>query len=1044
VESGRSSQTITFLFTDLEKSTRLWEQFPQAMQTALERHDQILRAAVESSNGWVVKSTGDGLMAAFATSLDGLKACLKAQQDLLNEPWGEVGPLRVRMGLHAGEAQPRGADYYGPAVNRAARLMAAAHGGQVLLSESAASLVMDLLPEGAELRDLGDHRLKDLERPERIFQLIHPGLMADFPPLATLSSRPNNLPTQPTELIGREVELVEIKSLLDTAGVRLLTLTGPGGTGKTRLALQAAAELIDRFNDGVFFVDLAPARDLETVLTSIARVVGIRENSERSLLEELTLQLEAKSMLLLLDNFEQVTSIAPKISELIHSCPDLKALVTSREALHVRGEQVYPVPPLSLPDAGLKQQSVEQLARVGAVQLFLERAQEVKSGFKLTEENAQAVAEICLRLDGLPLAIELAAARLSLFSPQALLERLESRLALLKGGARDLPARQQTLRDTIGWSYDLLTPMEQQLFELLSVFSGFTLEAIERVAAETNRLEELEVDVLDGLASLSDKSLVRQIDHAASAPRFTMLETIREFALERLSKDPDFKQAAKQAHAGYYAGLAQGRWQLLNGDARELALAELELEIENIRTAWRYWVKEGNLEQLGKLTDSLWLLYDARGWYYAAVELTTGLLQVLSSTPSTPERLEQEIVLQIALARTLLAIKGYTSEAEAAYTRALQLSRREEGIPQRLPVLKGLYSYYIYRAEFEKAIQIGEQILSMAERTKDANIRAEGYFVLGTNVGFTRDLKKGYEYLEKAFAGFDPNQQPVSPFRFGINLGVGILMTSAMFQLMLGFPDHSLQLANQGAALAKKLDHPYSMAYSLFHWGYLHLLRREVDQARRRAQAVIHIAEEHEFQIWRAVGLSLSGAALAGMGREEEGRAQLIQGMEIYQQLKSPPVFWPMLLVMRARVEGRLGNPHDAISLLDQAIEIVEPHSEIILTDVYRLKGEILLGYSPEILAGNVAESKAQAKDLAQTETLAQAEVLLLQSLQIAQNMQSPMFELLAAVSLCQLWRAQGKAEPARQLLGGVLSKFTEGFDTADLQGAVALLKNLS
>ncbi|MGA7903130.1 MAG: AAA family ATPase [Terrimicrobiaceae bacterium] len=323
------------------------------------------------------------------------------------------------------------------------------------------------------------------------------------------------------------------KDLLMRENVRLVTLTGPGGTGKTRLALQAAADLIDRFEDGVFFVDLAPIREPESVLAAIARTVGLRETSDRPLLDKLNEELRDRMMLLLLDNFEQVTAAAPQVGELLRDCRQLKLLVTSREVLRVRGEHVFPVPRLALPKADLKQPSIEQLTHCEAIRLFIERAQVVKPDFELTNETASAVAEICLRLDGLPLAIELATARISLFSPQALLERLGSRLKLLRGGARDLPVRQQTLRDTIDWSYELLDSGEQRLFALLSVFRGCTFAAVEVVASGMKRLDETGVDILDGLTSLVDKSLIRRADQGTGEPRLLMLETIREYAAER-------------------------------------------------------------------------------------------------------------------------------------------------------------------------------------------------------------------------------------------------------------------------------------------------------------------------------------------------------------------------------------------------------------------------------------------------------------------------------------------------------------------------------
>jgi predicted ATPase/class 3 adenylate cyclase len=628
-----TSTILTFLFTDLQGSTRLWQQYPEVMKTVLARHDELVRAAVEGSNGQVVKTTGDGFHAAFSSAQDGLRACIQAQRSLSEEVWGETGPLRVRMGLHIGEAQLRGGDYYGTAVNRAARLMSAANGGQVLLSAAVASVVSDHLPDGVSLRDLGEHRLKDLQRPEHIFQLVSPGLPAEFPAIASLNRLPNNLPIQPTVFVGRQAELGEINNLLIADTIHLVTLIGPGGTGKTRLALQSGAELFDRFVDGTYFIDLAPVRDPDSVLATIARTVGLSESSNGSMLDELKGQLREKTMLLLLDNFEQVTSAAVQMAELLQFCPRLKLLATSREALRVRGEHLYPVPPLGLPKVDVRRPTPEELARYEAIQLFVERAQSVSPNFEMTAENAEAIAEICIHLDGLPLAIELAAARIRLFSPQAILQRLGSRLKLLRGGARDLPERQQTLRGTIDWSYELLPEHEKTLFEVVSVFLGCTFEAVEAVASEIERLVNSDVDIVEGLVSLIDKSLIRLSDDEAGDPRLQMLETIREYAAERLEAVPDLHNAVRHAHAAYFAEFVQQQWRRMTGYEREAAMKEMTAEVENLKIAWRYWVNEGDLEQLQKMIDGLWLLYDGRGWYQATVELTTELLNVLSSTP---------------------------------------------------------------------------------------------------------------------------------------------------------------------------------------------------------------------------------------------------------------------------------------------------------------------------------------------------------------------------------------------------------------------------
>lgn len=1018
------SQTITLLFADLASSTHLWEQFPEAMKTAMERHDAILRAAVEGSHGHVVKTTGDGLMAVFASALDGVNACLKAQQNLLEEPWGETGPLRVRMGLHVGEAQPRSGDYYGPAVNRAARLMSAAHGGQVLLSSVAASMVVDLLPAGTTLRDLGEHRLKDLTRSEHIFQLLHPGLAADFPPLVSLDHRPNNLQTQPTPLIGREKELSEVIKRLNTEGMRLLTLTGPGGIGKTRLALQAAADLVDRFVDGVYFVDLAPIRDPEAALAAIAQTLGLRETSDRHPLDELKSQLHAKSMLLLLDNFEQVTAAASQVGELLRNCPQLKLLVTSREALHIRGEFVFPVPPLALPRVDTRLLQIDQLTEYEAVRLFIDRAQAVKPDFEVTNENAPAVAEICVRLEGLPLAIELAAARIRLFTPQALLDRLGTRLKLLRGGARDLPLRQQTLWDAIDWSYDLLETGEKRLFELLSVFvGGCSFEAVEALSNRIEPLHEMGVDVLDRLSSLVEKSLIRQMDRSgdqtSSEPRLLMLETIREYAAERLEADESFFAKARLAHAAYFADYTEHQSALLKDTQREAALEDLVSEIENVRTAWGYWVKEQDLDQLNKFIGSLWLLYDRKGWYHATIDLTTDMLNVLSATPLTPERVEQEIVLQTSLARVMLTVKGYTAEVEQAYKRALELSQAVGDIPQLLPVLRGLASLYGYVNQYDKAVQMGERILSLGKRLDNASIQLEGRLILGYTHAFMGDFDRGLSYLNRVIADYDPNMRGAGDFRIGNDPGVVCLSVTALFLWMQGFPDRALERADGAVSLARRLDHPYSLAYALFHNSLLHLWRREYLPVQERAREALSIAEEYKFYVWQAVATCLHGAALAGLEQPEEGLRQVIQGIELYQGLNTPPTFWPMLLQIQAEVYGQVGKPERGLAVIDKSLEIIGAQSEeIIAPEFYRLKSHLLLTISPDYVP--------------------EAKEWLYRALKVTQKFPLSMLELRIAISLCRL---PGEQNP--QLLSNVYKRFTEGFNTPDLIEARELLATL-
>jgi predicted ATPase/class 3 adenylate cyclase len=1003
--SEPSSEALTFVFTDLESSTRLWEEFPDAMRAAIERHDAILRSAVERCRGRVVKLTGDGLMAVFCSPADGAEACLEAQRALHDEAWGEPGPLRVRMGMHAGEAQQRGGDFYGPAVNRTARIMSAAYGGQVLLSARAAEVAGRRLPSEAELRDLGEHRLKDLSRPERIFQLVHPALTSDFPPLATLGRRPNNLPTLASEFLGREAQLSAIRDLLEASAVRLVTLTGPGGIGKTRLALQAAADQIDRFEDGVYFVDLSEVRHTDGVFEAVVRAVGLAGTSDERSLEAVMQQLRSKRALLLLDNFEQVIDAADGVADLLRHCSELKVLVTSREALRVRGEHLLSVPPLGLPAGSAEVWSAEAASQHEAVRLFVERAREARPGFALADDNAAAVAEICARLDGLPLAIELAAARLSLFSPDQLRNRLRTRLELLGRGPRDLPTRQRTLHSTIEWSYELLDAEERMMLQLLSVFSATRVEAVEAVAAQIAPLAD--VEVVDRLASLVDKSLVQ-----GGGQRLSMLGTIRQYVAEQLEQESELAGAARQAHASYFTDFARARRDRLHGPERDDTLDEMESELGNLLTAWRFWVAAGELGQLEQLLDGLWVLHDARGWYQGAIELTNDLLRVLSAAPSTPEHAREEITLRTSLARGLLALRGYTPEVEQAYVGALALSKQTGELPPLFPVLRSLATYHLYRAEHEKAASIGRELLDLAEAQDDAGLQVEGHLVLGAGLAFSGDITAGVEHLERAIGLFDPRRHQPGPLRLGPSAGVAAHTTTAFLSWLLGYPGHAAERAARAVELARELGHPFTMAYALFHVGVFDLWRREPRLVRERAGAVLELAQEQDYEVWRALGLILDGAATAMLGSPDEGLARMDQGIALYQGLKTPPVFWPLLLSIRAGGCALGGRPGDALRLIEEAIEIVG-ETDLQYPEFALLEGELLL---------TLGESEA-------------AHARFKNAFDVAKSLGLRMPQLRAATKL-----SRTRSE-ATTRLRGVYATFTEGFETPDLVEARAVLE---
>jgi predicted ATPase/class 3 adenylate cyclase len=580
--------TVTFLFTDLEGSTRLWEEYPHAMRSALARHDALLRNAVEAHGGRVVKTTGDGVHAVFATAHDALDAAVAAQHALATERWGETGPLRVRIGLHTGEAEFRTGDYHGGALNRAARLMSAAHGGQIVLSRATQELLRDDLVEEFELVDLGEHRLRDLSRPERVFQVSGPGLPADFPRLRSLDAVPGNLPVQVTSFVGREQDLERVAATLGEA--RVVTLTGVGGVGKTRLALQVAGEMSPAFRDGAWLCELAGVRESEAVAEAIVAVFQVEPRQGVSVAEALVEFLHAKQLLLVLDNCEHLLKpVARLVADIERACLAVRVLATSREGLNVAGEHLLVVPSLDVPDAGA---DLDVVSRCEAVRLFVDRAQAVKANFVLDATNAGAVAQICRRLDGMALAIELAAARVTMLTPAELAQRLDQRFRLLAGGRRATVERHQTLRAAIDWSYQLLEVPEQLLLDRLGVFAGgFTLEAAENIAAGPD-IEA--VEVLELLAALVGRSLVIA-DVEATETRYSLLETIRQYAQERLDDTGDADRVRGQ-HAAYYADFAERVAPNLAGPCEIESMQSLDREVDNLRAALSWAVATQDID----------------------------------------------------------------------------------------------------------------------------------------------------------------------------------------------------------------------------------------------------------------------------------------------------------------------------------------------------------------------------------------------------------------------------------------------------------------
>lgn len=571
--------TATFVFTDIVGSTRLWEREPDAMRAALAQHDAICRDAVGACRGRLVKTTGDGIHAVFDDPLDAVRAAQLLQHDLARAP-GTGVDLKVRCGLHMGPAERRDGDYYGPVLNRAARIMAAAHGGQVLLSQAVAEAVRTRLAPPFALLDLGPVRLRDLDEAEPLHQLVHPTLRAQFPPLRELARTPTNLPQRLNSFVGRERELVEIRTRL--ADTRLLTLLGMGGMGKSRLSLELAATLLDEYPDGVWLIELAPLVDPVRVPLALATVLGLREEPGGSVTETLLAWVRTRTLLIVFDNCEHLVDACAELAkQLLQAGAGVRILASSRDLLKIAGESVYPVPALSTPSAAeLRDHPLPaQLLQHAAVQLFVDRARAVQPAFALDAANAAGVAAICHTLDGIPLALELAAARVRTLSVQAIAARLADRFRLLKTDDQTVLPRQRTLRALIDWSFELLSEPERVLFERLSVFAGgWTLEAAEAVAAGDALAAD---DVLDQLARLVEKSLVTMTPEGT---RYTMLDTVRAYAAEKLAAAGD-AAATRRRHVEHFVHFAAASPQKLSGPEQAGWLQSLDTERDNLLAA---------------------------------------------------------------------------------------------------------------------------------------------------------------------------------------------------------------------------------------------------------------------------------------------------------------------------------------------------------------------------------------------------------------------------------------------------------------------------
>ncbi|MDQ4149714.1 MAG: AAA family ATPase, partial [Actinomycetota bacterium] len=723
--------TVTFVFTDIEGSTKLLQSLGNRYDAVLSAHNRILREAFTRFGGREVGTEGDSFFVVFPNARGAVEAALLAQMNLDAHDFSDGVKVLVRMGIHTGEGRVVEDNYRGIDVHRAARIAAAAHGGQVLVSAATRALVARSLPESVQLTDLGTHRLKDLEHPEHLYQLEAEGLPSAFPPPRSLESTPHNLPTPLTSFVGRERELREIaKRLRDN---RLVTLTGPGGTGKTRLAVQVGHAVMPEYEDGVFMALLSSVADPALVPSAIAQALTLREQGPNPLEETVKQHVSSKNMLLILDNFEHLLDAAFFVAELLNAAPGLKILVTSRAALHLSAEQEFSVPPLSLPDAE-SISSIDELQGSEAVRLFLQRARAVRPDFALTPQNARDVAEICLRLDGLPLALELAAARIRMLEPHEIARRLDRSLSLLTGGARDLPARHQTLRNTIAWSYDLLDEPLREVFCKLGVFAGgFSLEAVEEVCCE---------DALDRLETLVAQSLVKPALDPFGG-RYLMLEPIRAYALERL-EESGAASATRERHAEFFRSLAGRAASEMHGKAQVEWLSRLEVEHGNLRAAMSWTLDSGNNEAAAQLGWDLWMFW----WLHGHQEEGRRWMETLLGR----ELDEHARALALAVAGSMALVQGDHPSCQRYLREGIELARQTGDHVRLALALHNLGLSALNDSDFETAFASFEEALPLFLKAGNEQMISGLRTHLGTAAFMRGDLDHAERETQEALS----------------------------------------------------------------------------------------------------------------------------------------------------------------------------------------------------------------------------------------------------------------------------------------------------
>ncbi|MBK8551580.1 MAG: tetratricopeptide repeat protein [Ignavibacteria bacterium] len=896
------SGSVTFLFTDIEGSTSLAQEFPDSLPSALEKHHAILTETIESNNGFVFEIVGDAFCCAFEKAEDAVKAAVDAQLNLANEKWDNA-VIRIRIGIHSGDAEWNGKKYRGYiTLARTARVMSAAYGEQIIISNDAYISAKEKIPDKISFRDLGERRLKDLKHPLRLYQIISKGLVSDFPPLKTLEARPNNLPIQLTSFIGREDEMKQVKDLLKQT--HLLTLTGSGGVGKTRLAMQIAADVIDDFDHGVWIAELSPVFEPEILPNVIMKVLGLMEEPNRNTGDTLCDYLKDKKLLIILDNCEQLVDHCAALAEkLLRNSPGLKIIATSREALRCAGEQTHNVLSLNVPVPGVEN-SIEKLAQFEAVRLFIETAMAVDSEFRINKNNAPAIAAICYQLDGIPLAIELAAARIKILSAEKIHERLGDRFNLLTGGKRTALPRQKTLKALVDWSYDLLTEEEKILWRRLSVFSGgWTMEAAEEVCSDQNFKKE---GMLELLNQLTSKSI---IIYERENERYRILETLKQYGKDKLKEAKETEEILSK-HLNYFMGLAEAAEQKLYGKDAQVWIEKLESDHVNLQSGIDWSLSGGDREKGIRLAESLWYFWDIRGHYSIGIILMqkfldnaqdmskSSLRKLLSRTGAlTSNRGEfvnavnfleaglkssREINDKHNISFTLSRLgmteqsRGNFEKAQKYHEESLALSRDSGKISESGDTLSQMGRLAYDRGNYDEAHKFYTKSLDLLRETGDKSRIAFSLNGLGI-VAFKRGY---YEQAEKFFNESLDLRREVGDIK-GIAGSLGNLgnLTSD-----LGNYEQSQKYQEEALLLYRKIGDKRGTSNSLYNFGNLLNYLGNYEQAQSYFEESLILYREMGDKY--SIAYSLYGLALLLLDRGDIEKARKLNEESLLLQLE--------------------------------------------------------------------------------------------------------------------------------------------------------------